>query len=503
MNYIRKISFYLFFISLFAFTEQFYAETYLLGGKKGWSDVNVRNGITTGTGRYGNESLVLDTTSRKKNPYTDLLLDFENGGFSDTTGNYTIVENTLFSSKKAVMGKGAALSRGKSGGLVLSGTPGSFFSTEGPAGSFMIDFWLCPSIVENGEIIFSWRSSRNIAGKIVYQLITASFYQDKIMCVFSNIFDGYTEDSGDVYLIGSRKLIPEKWSHHSICFTEDDGMLLYKVDGEVEDIQFMTETGHEGSSIFPAYIGTSAYVSICPKYTGLIDDFSVTRSYVNIDAEVDAEIAEALNPKRYGSSGGHFESVPILTKPGTIMNSLKAETDIPPQTEIHFYIRGGDNYFNWTQDYPEWIPVKNGEKITGLTGLYFQVAADLFPDGTGSVTPSVSEIQLDYTVLPEPQPPYKVSVQKGDGSVTLSWSYSTDDTAGGYYIYYGTRPGEYLGRYAAEGNSPIDVGNTTSYTITGLKNGTIYYFAIAAWSKVDSRIRGPLSKEVYARPGVK
>ena len=127
----------------------------------------------------------------------------------------------------------------------------------------------------------------------------------------------------------------------------------------------------------------------------------------------------------------------------------------------------------------------------------------LFPDGTGSVTPSVSEIQLDYTVLPEPQPPYKVSAQKGDGSVTLSWSYSTDDTAGGYYIYYGTRPGEYLGRYAAEGNSPIDVGNTTSYTITGLKNGTIYYFAIAAWSKVDSRIRGPLSKEVYARPGVK
>ena len=185
------------------------------------------------------------------------------------------------------------------------------------------------------------------------------------------------------------------------------------------------------------------------------------------------------------------------------MNSLKAETDIPPQTEIHFYIRGGDNYFNWTQDYPEWIPVKNGEKITGLTGLYFQVAADLFPDGTGSVTPSVSEIQLDYTVLPEPQPPYKVSAQKGDGSVTLSWSYSTDDTAGGYYIYYGTRPGEYLGRYAAEGNSPIDVGNTTSYTITGLKNGTIYYFAVAAWSKVDSRIRGPLSKEVYARPGVK
>ena len=39
--------------------------------------------------------------------------------------------------------------------------------------------------------------------------------------------------------------------------------------------------------------------------------------------------------------------------------------------------------------------------------------------------------------------------------------------------------------------------------ISGLKNGTIYYFAVAAWSKYDNRIVGPLSKEVYARPSIK
>lgn len=503
MNYIRKISFYLLFSSLFLFENVLSAETYIFGGKEGWNDVNVRNGITTGKGRFGNESLTLDTNSRKANAYTDLLIDFEDGGFSDKTGKYTVVKNSLFSSKKAVMGKGAGLSRGKTGGLVLEGAQGTFFSTEGPAGSFMIDFWLCPSIVENGEIILNWRSSRNIGGKIVYQLISASFFQDKIMCIFSNIFDGYTENSGDVYLIGAKKLIPEKWSHHSICYTEDDGALLYKVDGEVEAIQFMTETGHEGATIYPAYIGKSAELSVCPKYTGLIDDFSVSRSYFNIDNEVSEEEIIYFNLRLFNSSGGRFESVPIMTKAGTTINALRADADVPPQTEIHYFIRGGDNYFNWTDEYPEWIPVTSGEKITGLTGLYFQIAADLYPDGTGSKSPSVSQITLDYTVPPEPQPPYKVHAQKGDGSVTLSWSYSTDDTTGGYSIFYGTRPGEYTGRYAAEGNSPINAGNTTSFTITGLKNGTIYYFAIAAWSKADSRVRGPLSKEVYARPGIK
>jgi len=32
------------------------------------------------------------------------------------------------------------------------------------------------------------------------------------------------------------------------------------------------------------------------------------------------------------------------------------------------------------------------------------------------------------------------------------------------------------------------------------KNGKIYYFAIATYSKYDDRIVGTLSKEVYARP---
>ena len=67
-------------------------------------------------------------------------------------------------------------------------------------------------------------------------------------------------------------------------------------------------------------------------------------------------------------------------------------------------------------------------------------------------------------------------------------------------MYYGNRPGEYLGRVALEGQSPINVGNTTSFTLTGLENGKIYYFAVATWSAYDDRVIGKLSKEVYARP---
>ena len=57
---------------------------------------------------------------------------------------------------------------------------------------------------------------------------------------------------------------------------------------------------------------------------------------------------------------------------------------------------------------------------------------------------------------------------------------------------------KYVGR--GFGPSPVNVGNTTTFTLTGLENGKIYYFAIASWSALDDRITGPLSKEVYARP---
>ena len=202
----------------------------------------------------------------------------------------------------------------------------------------------------------------------------------------------------------------------------------------------------------------------------------------------------------YAPTGGRFETKPIKVSTGAKLNSLTAVDSIPPQTDVCYFVRSGDNFYTWTDSYPEWKPVENGNSLDGITGLYFQVACNLYPDGDGEKTPSVTTIELDFTELPLPLPPFTVKAEAGNGCVLLKWKYSVDDTAGGYYIYYGSRPGEYLGRIAVEGASPIKVGNQTSFKVTGLENGKIYYFAIAAWSRLDDRIIGPMSKEVFARP---
>jgi hypothetical protein len=85
----------------------------------------------------------------------------------------------------------------------------------------------------------------------------------------------------------------------------------------------------------------------------------------------------------------------------------------------------------------------------------------------------------------------------------LRWKQSPDlSSASGYLIYYSSVRGELFGEDAAQGASPIDAGHKNSFLIDGLKNGTLYYFRIAAYDYDSGSIRrvGEFSREVTARP---
>jgi hypothetical protein len=62
------------------------------------------------------------------------------------------------------------------------------------------------------------------------------------------------------------------------------------------------------------------------------------------------------------------------------------------------------------------------------------------------------------------------------GNAVLTWQASTDSKVTGYKVYYGTSSGSYM-QTAGQG---ISAGNNTTYTVSGLPTGTLYYFAVTA-----------------------
>jgi hypothetical protein len=78
-----------------------------------------------------------------------------------------------------------------------------------------------------------------------------------------------------------------------------------------------------------------------------------------------------------------------------------------------------------------------------------------------------------------------------DQQVTLAWDASVD-MVDGYYLYLGLASHVYTQR--------VDVGQVTTYTVTGLQRHTVYYAAASAYDRT-ANVESPLSNEVSTRTG--
>jgi hypothetical protein len=73
-----------------------------------------------------------------------------------------------------------------------------------------------------------------------------------------------------------------------------------------------------------------------------------------------------------------------------------------------------------------------------------------------------------------------------DGSAFLQWDPVSDPSLSGYHLFYAK---------AGTAYQLVDVGDTTTYSMTGLDSGTRYYFRVAAYD--SSGNQSDFSNEVY------
>ncbi len=128
------------------------------------------------------------------------------------------------------------------------------------------------------------------------------------------------------------------------------------------------------------------------------------------------------------------------------------------------------------------------EIVTGLTNgtTYTFAVAAINANGTGAngfsnfVTPSASAVV--------PDAPTGLTATAGNGTVALSWTAPATAGVTGYDISWGTTSG---------GESPAAVTQGTTYTVSGLTNGTTYYFTVQAVNAVG---KSAASNEASASP---
>ena len=488
-----------------------------------WEVMEKRQGIIEAAMIRPNPVLVLDGSSSGGNS-VDLALSFDEGrpgSYADSRGRYDVfVSPELNAAPTSRKGSGAALFGGtgktENDPLVLRPRKTALFTPGSRVRDFSIEFWLYPQSIENGAQIMSWNASKpENRGGYTHQYIQCVLSKNRIQWNFGDFFFSPGNETGMSLTLSGPPLLPRAWSHHLVRFDADLGLLEYLVDGRVEALDYTTASGREGGEVYTPVIGNDSRIALGGRFSGMMDEFRVYSSYLD---------SPALT--KYPAGGGRIETRTLdLGKAnsrilkieafggrssgalGKIQNEYTGNRAFSFQdhSAINFFIRASNSPYRWN-DVP-WVPVNPGTELRER-GRYVQIAADFYPSGDGETSPYLSELRVIYRAADPPPPPAMVTAAAGDGAVELTWKASASREAGGYLVYFGTAKGEYFGDRGIL-KSPIDVGNRTSVRIEGLSNGTLYYFAIAAYGKPEPSYDGmrmvlpepgEFSRELAARP---
>lgn len=516
-----------FFSPLFGLGEL----TLRIGRDSGWSLVEKREGVAEIDAQRPWPALALIAAQpAAQGAHTDMLLAFDEPSpdrFDDGAGHYKVMslDAGVVSRAGGLMarhGAGAAVFSERIGAaanaplVIAPRSRDALFASGKRVADFSVEFWAQPFNMGAGEQVFSWSAAKQrTKTSYIMQYITCIASKNRFQWTFLDFFASPRDDArSTITLTGITPIIPKTWSHHLIRFDAHTGLLEYLVNGNLEAVAYATSTGREEGDVYTPLMGEDGAIVLGKQFSGLLDEVRISGGY-----RIDPEIGGTMYTAKFPASGGRIETrgidlgepnvqilrVEALTGRLSFVNNKirnefagNAAIKFSDESALQFFIRASDSPYRWTS---EWQAATPGTPFdTHVTGRYVQLAVQFYPSGDGEASPYLDEISIVYKPDEPPLPPTLLTAIAGDGVVDLSWKNSPDIDTMGYFVYYGAVSGTYFGADSLLGESPIDVGKRTVIRIDGLKNGTLYYFAVAAYDSLSPPHLGAFSREVTARP---
>ncbi len=483
---------------------------------------------------------------------TDIVLSFNTPPSRlarDDARHYRVTRRGYdFVTGDGALGKGCAGFFKKEHGVSVETTRAGWLGSCEDLGSFMIEFRFKPYEVRDGSVLFSRvgyfsGTRRGIEVFIENGTVVAGLY---------GIFDKPTSDRYDVVLRRGRRVAKMKWTHFSLSFDRLSGKLTKLVDGQEEEVRYVTESGEPFNGVYAPSFGyrgadgrlrclDSPPATIGANFSGCIDEFRISyRHYEDLEKTTELAYRNYHSVGRIGRIPFNVEGV--VTSPvyrfegsGTQVREFRWKEELGEDTFIWMEFRISDRLFTENDTAVKWYRVSNNQKKIFLVkngegeylrGRYYQWRAHLVASPDGARAPRISGIELDYRPDLPPAPPQFVEVaEAGNRSVTLKWKKNVDHDIMGYRIYYGTSPGRTDGIISTVNGARITngPGNEVRVTITDdiieenrnrekprklsypfLQNTVLYYFSVSAYDsyKPDTPYNheSALSKAATARP---
>ena len=234
------------------------------------------------------------------------------------------------------------------------------------------------------------------------------------------------------------------------------------------DVRYSSDSGATWTSAGVAYSGSPATV------TGLVNGTSYVFDVAEINGVGTSAYSAASSPavpsgvpgtpSGVSASAGDAQATVTWTAPSANGSTITGY-------EVRYSTNGGTTWTSAGANFSS-----SPATVTGLangTSYVFDVAA-IDANGTGAYSTASSPVTPSTT----PGVPTSVSLTRGDGQVSLTWSAPADGgaTITGYDV-------EWSGDAGATWSTPLSSATTsaaTAATVTGLTNGTGYIFRIAA-----------------------